>query len=473
MTSSRQSTEADAVAQPADVDYAPPSAWYALFVLTVVLMFATVDRAILSLLAEPIKHSLGLSDLELGFVQGTGIAVFTAIAAFPLAWMADRYGRRIVLAGSVVVWSTAVVFCGLANSFGEILLASAMVGAGEAGLAPITYAMIAELFRGRKRQLANSIFVVAAATGGGIAMITAGQLVGLGDSVRSMLPAPYNAWDSWRISFFMAALPAPLMVILVFTIRHVRHQVVARIQGLSAVAATTLRSHIVRHRQTLLPFFMGIALAIFAFSAIGSWLAVILIRLFGETAARVGAVQGGISMGAIAIGFLLTAYGLRVISARLGPKTPIRTIWVSVLLATVTSSAMAFATSAHHIYAIQFIQAILLTAANMLFPTALQDLAPANLRGRVVAIQTTINVGFTAAAAPTVGLVSDLLKPREDALLVAACIVAVCGLLASVVLLRVCERRYPETVRAIREEDPDAMPVSIQPNAVAAQPAQV
>ena len=69
-------------------------AWYALGVLTVVLLFATVDRAVLILLAQPVKESLGLSDLQLGLVQGTGIAVFAALATFPLGWLADKIGRR-------------------------------------------------------------------------------------------------------------------------------------------------------------------------------------------------------------------------------------------------------------------------------------------------------------------------------------------------------------------------------------------
>jgi len=450
------------VSAPVEADAAPASAWYALAVLTVVLIFATVDRAILSLLAEPIKRDLGLTDLQLGLVHGTGIAVFTAIAAFPMAWMADRFGRRVVLAGSILVWSTAVVFCGLASSFEQILLSAAMVGAGEAGLAPITYALIADLFRGRRRQMANSIFVVAAAAGGGLAMFIAGQLVAAGDDVRPLLPSGLQGLEDWRISFFMAAMPAPLMAALVFTIRQIG-QARTSAAGLTragagepvaeAAGAITLREHLRLHWRTLASFFGGVGFAIFAFAAVGAWLAVILIRNFGQTPAQVGSAMGVIGLGSIAVGFLFTVFGLRRLGPRIGRRLAVRTIWVSCLLAVGTSAAMGFATSAMHVYAIQFAQAVLLTSANMVFPTALQELAPSHLRGRVVAIQTTTNVAMTAAAAPLVGLVSDLLAPRANSLLVAAAGVAVCGLLAAALLLRLCERGYVQTVEAIEGEE--------------------
>ena len=443
---------------------APPSAWYALAVLTVILIFATVDRAILSLLAEPIKRELGLSDVQLGLVQGTGIAIFVAIAAFPMAWLADRFGRRIVLAASILVWSTAVVFCGLARSFEQILLAAAMVGAGEAGLAPITYALIADLFRGRRRQTANSIFVVAAAAGGGLAMFIAGQLVAAGGEVKPLLPPALQGLSDWRISFFLAALPAPLMAALVFTIRQIRQArtsaaALARAAGADPrgagvpPGALTLREHLRRHGRTLASFCAGVGFAIFSFAAVGAWLAVILIRNFGQTPAQVGGAMGAISLGSIAIGFVVTVFGLRRLAPRLGRALALRTMWVSCLLAIGTSAAMAFATSATHVYAIQFVQAVLLTSANMLFPTALQELAPSHLRGRVVAIQTTTNVALAAAAPPLVGLVSDLLEPRPDRLLIAAAGVAVIGLVLAALLLRACERGFVPTVEAIERQE--------------------
>jgi hydrogenase-4 membrane subunit HyfE len=53
----------------------PLIGWYAVFVLVVAAVFA----------------SLGLSDVQLRLLQDTGIAIFAARAAHPTAWLADRH----------------------------------------------------------------------------------------------------------------------------------------------------------------------------------------------------------------------------------------------------------------------------------------------------------------------------------------------------------------------------------------------
>jgi len=77
---------------------APLAAWYALFILSVAVLYAMIDRQVLMLLAEPLKADLGLSDTQIGSLQGLGAALFAAIAVIPLGWLADRIDRRLLLA---------------------------------------------------------------------------------------------------------------------------------------------------------------------------------------------------------------------------------------------------------------------------------------------------------------------------------------------------------------------------------------
>ena len=441
----------------ADRERTPKSSWYALGVLTVVLMLATVDRGIISLLAEPIKKSLKLSDLQLGLMQGTGIALFIAIAAFPLAWLSDKLGRRVVLALSIGIWSAAVIACGLARNFDELMAATAMVGAGEAGVTPITYAVIAELFPLRRRQFANSIFVLATAAGGGVAMALAGQLVVVVEAHRSLLPAFLQGSDAWRVSFGLAALPAPLMILALFTIREGRPVPRARVEREGAVETPlTLHEHLRAHAHTLLPFMFGVGFAVFALTGIVTWFAVIMTRMFGQTAAQVGSMQGLIGVVGLLSAFAITTLLLPQLARKLGDVLQIRVMWVTALLVTVTSFSMAFARSAPQVYAIQAVQVVVLVAANMIYPTALQNLAPAHLRSRVAAIQGVVMVMLGAAAAPLVGVLSDRLSPRADSLLLAASAVAVAGLLVSAALLWACEKTYANTVADIARGETDA-----------------
>ena len=121
---------------------ATAASWYGLAALIVVSLYGFVDRQVFVLLAEPIKLSMKLSDLQLGLLQGLGVAVFAAIVSYPIAWLADRFDRRVVLSACIAVWSLAVIACGLARDFNELFVASAIVGAGEAGLTPIVFALI-------------------------------------------------------------------------------------------------------------------------------------------------------------------------------------------------------------------------------------------------------------------------------------------------------------------------------------------
>ena len=56
---------------------APVSAWFALSVFVLAVVFGFVDRQVISLLAEPIRHALNLSDTQIGLVQGLGFSIFS------------------------------------------------------------------------------------------------------------------------------------------------------------------------------------------------------------------------------------------------------------------------------------------------------------------------------------------------------------------------------------------------------------
>src|SRR5690606_2616548 len=137
---------------------APLSAWYALAILSTTVLYAVMDRQVLILLAQPLKVALNLSDTQIGSLQGVGAALFGAIAVFPLGWLADRMDRRILLALCILVWTVAIAACGLANSYWSLLFFVALLAAGEAGLSPIVFSLIPDLFPERQRMTANFIY---------------------------------------------------------------------------------------------------------------------------------------------------------------------------------------------------------------------------------------------------------------------------------------------------------------------------
>jgi len=79
--------------------------YYALGLLVVVYVFNFIDRSILSILNQPIKDELQVSDTAMGFLGGIAFATFYTFVGIPLARLADRGVRRNILAVCLALWS--------------------------------------------------------------------------------------------------------------------------------------------------------------------------------------------------------------------------------------------------------------------------------------------------------------------------------------------------------------------------------
>ncbi len=427
----------------ADRPGASAAAWYALAVLALANFVALLDRQIMLLLAEPIRLGLGLSDLQLGLLQGAGVALFAALASFPLGWLADRHDRRVVLAGCVALWSAAVVACGLATSFPALLAASATVGFGEAGLAPVMYALIPLLFLGKQRQLANSIAALATVGGGALAFAAGGEIVALADRLRAVLPAGLAVLPAWRLSFFAAALPAPLMVLLILSIRLPKRATAAMpvvATPEAPVGAISARAWFARHARAYAAFYIGGAFGSFGFVALSVWVAVIAARLFGETPAQIGAALGLAQVGSMGLGFALSVLATRALQARVGAVLPVRLMWTALLLAALLCLSLLWVAGPAQLYFSYGLIGVALTLAAMVFPTALQAMSPQHLRGRATSLQFIVSLSLGASAPPIVGLLSDRLGTLPNAPLVAVVMAATPALVIGAALLLWCER---------------------------------
>src|SRR5690606_22870516 len=116
------------------------------FVLLLVTIFNFADRAILAVLAQPIKEELHLTDTHLGILQGLGFAILYSVLGVPLGLLAERTNRKRLIAVCVAAWSAMTAFCGLASGFFTLLLGRIGVGIGEAGVQPPTSSLLADHF---------------------------------------------------------------------------------------------------------------------------------------------------------------------------------------------------------------------------------------------------------------------------------------------------------------------------------------
>ena len=185
--------------------FSPAYRKYALGILLVGYIVNFVDRTILSILLEPIKLELVLTDTQLGFLGGLAFAVFYTFLGIPIAMLADRKSRVKILAIAMVVWSLMTALCGRATDFLTLLLARIGVGAGEAGASPPSHSLISDYFPVEARATALSIYA-------------------LGIPIGSMIGNFVGGWGAealgWRQTFYLVGLPGVLVALVIwFTLR--------------------------------------------------------------------------------------------------------------------------------------------------------------------------------------------------------------------------------------------------------------
>lgn len=135
-----------------------PRAPLVLWTLTFVYVINFLDRSLLSILAKPIQDELNVTDGQLGLIGGLYFAFFYCFIAIPVGWLADRTSRVGVLSIACAIWSGATSLCGMAQNYTQLVIARMLVGVGEAGGVPPSYALITDYYPPGRRGLAFGTF---------------------------------------------------------------------------------------------------------------------------------------------------------------------------------------------------------------------------------------------------------------------------------------------------------------------------
>ena len=439
---------------------AAAASWFALVMLIFIGLYMYSDRQVMVLQTEQLKASLGLSDFQIGLIQGLGVAMFAAVIGYPIAWLADRFESRRVLALCVLLWAAAVAVSGSASSFTMLFLASAVVGAGEAGLLPITYAMIPELFKDRSRLLANSMVTVVGRIGSGIVIALGGLLVQHVGSVRPWLPAGWQEVETWRLALFAIALPGPLFALVTLCLKlkaDPAHRAATPVAD-DAPRSGSVGPFLSRHRALFFCCYLGIGLFVFGTSAFGAFLPVVAMRQMGATPASVGAGIGLATLISTILAMLAIVAGGGALQRLLGKRYPLWLLTLSSLAPAAIAPLFLLARTPLHIYLLLGLTFLFLSGGSMAFPTALQDLTPRVSRARLISITIMINIVLSAIAPAVVGAISDRLAVLPNGLMIATVATAMTALLLSAGLMLLCLPRYIPTTQAARAEEALAEP---------------
>ncbi len=132
--------------------------YYVLAALLVVYTLNFLDRQFLTVLQEPVKKSLHLSDTQMGMLTGLVFALFYTVIGIPVGILADRINRVRIVSVASGLWSLFTAACGFATNFLSLAIPRMGVGIGEAGGAPPSYSIVSDYFPPRQRGTALAIF---------------------------------------------------------------------------------------------------------------------------------------------------------------------------------------------------------------------------------------------------------------------------------------------------------------------------
>lgn len=448
----------------------PLSAWYALGALTITTLYAVIDRQVLALLAQPLKVDLLLSDTQIGSVQGLGSALFATIAVLPLGWLADRMDRRLLLALCILVWSTAIAACSMAFGYWSLLLCVAFLAAGEAGLSPIVYSIIPDLFSEKRRITANFIFFSATVLGAGVGLALSGAVIDHIEVIGQWLPVQLFTDAPWRLTFLVVALPGPLLALAILMIRlkprPPRPQLQPELDSkgqLAAAPKSEVISYLSKNWKGVFGVYAGFGLALLGAGAFFTWMPMTLMRKFGATAGEVGTGFGAaVGIGSVA-GLLIAALSIKLMKPKWGDAAPIRLPQIGFFICMLLAPLYLFARSSTEMFIIAGFQMTANIASTSLTPTVLQNLAPGHLRGRIFSISTVVTTLLQTISPITVGLLSDHIFTQPDGLLLSSVVFGIPCLLLATVVLRLSEKhtlRIVAEVRALSDPAPAPEPAS-------------
>ncbi|MBC2665692.1 MFS transporter [Novosphingobium flavum] len=371
--------------------------WAAVALLFALYVVAVVDRLLVSVLLTPIKAAFTLTDFSAGLLLGPAFGIFYGVMAFPMGWIADRFGRRLVLFVAVAIWSLASLASALVTTVAGLIVARCVVAIAEAALSPAAFALIGAMFPPRKAAFPMAVYATGSSLGFGLALLMGGHLGVIG-TVEVPLIGILHRWQAGFISTAVIGLViSPLIFLLPGGGQSSEQLAEARRVKLKPFLAQNLR------RIVGLLVLFGI-MAIVGVS-LQLWSAPHAQRMFGASAAAPMAIMGTV---AAVAGSFVTGRGAVLLRQR-GSANAYVLISLFVTVLALPVSALGFLSSSQAIFVGTFAFTMLLFAPFIGYAAAaFNEFTPEPLRARVGAIFfTMIAMAGSVVGPPLVGALSE------------------------------------------------------------------
>ena len=282
----------DPAATPSAQPFSAAYTRYAMFLLLGIYIVNFLDRSVVNILAEPIKQELHLADWQLGMMSGLAFALFYTVLGIPIARLAERSNRPIIIGTATAVWSGFTMLSGTASSFIQLIAYRIGVGVGEAGCTPPAHSLIADYVPKERRASALAFYSMGTPLGGLLGLVMGGLVA--------------DAYG-WRAAFLVAGLPGIVFALLTwFTLKEPRKLLGIQSEKVMAAQASFGETMtFLLAKKTFWLIAVGAAIKAFIGYGHGPFTASFFMRVHTEEIAGLAAMFGLKS-----IGFLGLALGI-------------------------------------------------------------------------------------------------------------------------------------------------------------------
>ncbi len=161
-------------------------------------VFDFYDLMLFTFLLMPIGKELHLSDIQLSFILGSSLAA-TAIGGVIFGFLCDKFGRKIILQMTILIYSIGTFLSGFAPSLELLLIFRIITGLGVGGEWATGQTYIGETFPAKMRGRYGAFMQTGAPIGIALAAIVGGYV---------------EPQIGWRACFFVSILPAVIVIFI-------------------------------------------------------------------------------------------------------------------------------------------------------------------------------------------------------------------------------------------------------------------
>lgn len=421
--------------------------WYVLFIMTLSFAVSFIDRQVMTLLIDPIKSDLNISDTQVSLLIGFAFSIFYISMAIPIARLVDRGNRVKIISLGVFFWSLMTAICGLAKNYWQLFIARIGVGVGEATLTPAVYSLIPDYFPKDKLGTAVGFYMLGMSLGSGLALILGGAILSYASSIGDIIIPVIGILKPWQLTFVLVGFPGILLAILIrMSVKEPARRNIFD-QENESVSQVPLMLFLRKNFKTLSFITIAYSFGGMVFYGFLTWIPEHLRRSFDWDISSAGYV----------FGLMLAIFGS--IGAVMGGKfhdsmykkgykdAPIRCALIvfSVLMPIMVATPLI--NNSTYTIVMLGVFAFTMFLQQAMSPVAIQMIAPNHVRAQVVAIFFFISTFFSIGIGPSiVAICTDFIFKDESMLYLSISLVSASFLPFSIISLFLCLKPFKESV---------------------------